>query len=157
MYKKGFTLIELLVVIAIVALFSAITFAASGNARAKSRDARRLTDMRTIQKALESYRTAGNQTYPATLALLIPQYLSAPVLDPQDPIKSYKYFAGCGTYHLGAVLEQAHRGLNTDTDSTVLCATPEPGTPVGVTDFRGDNADCTTGTASPERCFDLKP
>ena len=53
--QKGFTLIELLVVVAIISLLSSIVFASLGSARAKARDARRLTDVRQIRLALELY------------------------------------------------------------------------------------------------------
>lgn len=46
--KKGFTLVELLVVIAIIALLSTLSVVALNSARAKSRDARRLSDIRQI-------------------------------------------------------------------------------------------------------------
>lgn len=53
--KKGFTLIELLVVIAIIGLLSTLSILALNTARARSRDARRLADVRQIQTALEMY------------------------------------------------------------------------------------------------------
>lgn len=52
---KAFTLIELLVVIAIIGLLSTIIAANMSAARAKGRDAKRISDMRTIQVALEEY------------------------------------------------------------------------------------------------------
>ncbi len=52
---KAFTLIELLVVISILSLLSSVVFASINGARAKSRDARRLSDMQQISKALELY------------------------------------------------------------------------------------------------------
>lgn len=60
--KKGFTLIELLVVIAIIAVLSTLSIVSLGNARQKSRDTRRVSDIRQIQTALEMYalnRTDG--------------------------------------------------------------------------------------------------
>lgn len=52
---KGFTLIELLVVIAIIGLLSSIVLASLNMARAKARDAKRLSDMHQMQIALELY------------------------------------------------------------------------------------------------------
>jgi len=63
--KKGFTLVELLVVIAIIALLSTLSVVALNSARAKSRDARRQSDIKQIRTALELYYDANNQQYPA--------------------------------------------------------------------------------------------
>ena len=64
--KKAFTLIELLVVIAVIALLSTLSVVALSSARAKSRDARRLSDIKQIQTALEMYLDSSG-TYPASL------------------------------------------------------------------------------------------
>jgi general secretion pathway protein G len=53
--QKGFTLIELLVVIAIIGLLSTLAVVALNNARQKSRDAKRVGDIKQIQTALEMY------------------------------------------------------------------------------------------------------
>jgi len=53
--KKGFTLIELLVVIAIIGLLSTLSIVALNSARARSRDARRISDVKQMQTALELY------------------------------------------------------------------------------------------------------
>ena len=53
--KKGFTLIELLVVVAIIGLLATLSIVALNNARARSRDARRVADVKQIQTALELY------------------------------------------------------------------------------------------------------
>lgn len=64
MNKKGFTLIELLVVIAIIGLLSTLAVVALGNARVKARDAKRLSDLKQMQTALELYYTDNNM-YPS--------------------------------------------------------------------------------------------
>lgn len=61
--RKGFTLIELLVVIAIIALLSTLAVVALNNARQKSRDAKRVADIKQVQTALELYFTDQN-AYP---------------------------------------------------------------------------------------------
>ncbi|MGE5425828.1 MAG: prepilin-type N-terminal cleavage/methylation domain-containing protein [Bacillota bacterium] len=63
--KKGFTLIELLVVIAIIGLLSTLSVLALNSARARSRDAKRIADVKQMQTALEMYYNDNND-YPAT-------------------------------------------------------------------------------------------
>ena len=53
--NDGFTLIELLVVIAIIGLLASIVLVSLNPARAKARDARRMSDLHNIQLALEMY------------------------------------------------------------------------------------------------------
>lgn len=61
--KLGFTLIELLVVIGIIMVIAAMVIVAISSSRAKSRDAKRINDLSTIQAALEMYKNA-NGVYP---------------------------------------------------------------------------------------------
>lgn len=61
--KKGFTLIELLVVVAIMGLLTALAVIALNQARARARDARRISDIKQIQTALELYYLDGS-AYP---------------------------------------------------------------------------------------------
>ena len=68
--KKSFTLIELLVVIAILAGFMALLVPNYMEVRMKSRDVRRKSDLKSIQKALELYSQNQNpQAYPTALPL----------------------------------------------------------------------------------------
>ena len=50
---RGFTLIELLVVIAIIGLLASLSMIALNSAREKSRNSRRVSDMKQVQTALE--------------------------------------------------------------------------------------------------------
>ena len=65
--KKGFTLIELLVVIAIIGLLATLAIVALQNARQKSRDAKRVSDVKQLQTSLDLYYS-DNNTYPAVAA-----------------------------------------------------------------------------------------
>lgn len=60
---KGFTLIELLVVIAIIAILSTVVMAGLNSARQKGRDAKRISDVKAVQQALELFSDSC-QGYP---------------------------------------------------------------------------------------------
>ena len=51
--QKGFTLIELLVVIAVIGMLASIVLVSLGPVRKKGRDARRMSDIRQINLAME--------------------------------------------------------------------------------------------------------
>lgn len=53
--RQGFTLIELLVVIAIIGILSTMAIIALGSARIKSRDAKRVADIRQLISAMELF------------------------------------------------------------------------------------------------------
>ncbi|MCK9352501.1 MAG: type II secretion system protein [Candidatus Paceibacterota bacterium] len=67
--QKGFTLIELLVVIAIIAILSTVVMAGLNSARLKGRDAKRLSDIKQVQAALELFYDS-NGGYPVTSGTL---------------------------------------------------------------------------------------
>jgi prepilin-type N-terminal cleavage/methylation domain-containing protein len=81
--QKGFTLIELLVVIAIIGLLASVVLLALNSARQKSRDAKRLADVRQLASALELYYDAavgGTNGYPGTAGFgagIAPAYIGA--------------------------------------------------------------------------------
>ena len=151
-YKRGFTLIELLVVIAIIGILSSIVLASLNSARQKGRDARRVSDIKQLQLALELYYDA-NSAYPAATsiaALVTNGFISAIPTDPTT-LAAYPY-AGlstsvggtCSSYHLGATLETSgHSALSADTDAAAtanICAT-------SAADFDG----------TPAQVYDVKP
>ena len=61
--NKGFTLIELLVVVFIVALLATLVLVNIGGIRAKSRDSRRVADIKSIQEGLAMYHN-NHREYP---------------------------------------------------------------------------------------------
>lgn len=87
MKKSGFTLIELLVVVAIIGLLSTLSVLALNTARARSRDARRISDIKQIQTALEMYYNAAGGYPDPSLA-----YSEQPIAYEGDTfLKSYPY------------------------------------------------------------------
>jgi prepilin-type N-terminal cleavage/methylation domain-containing protein len=171
--KRGFTLIELLAVIAIIGILSTIVIGSLSDARSKGRDARRISDLKNIEVALKIYY-ADNQEYPdhsqfwtVTTGSLVPTYLPALPRDPLSPAREYKYAAlgtgsTCFSFHLGAVLETAHRELNSDADlvSSGACAGgATDGLINGFSEGSGTPMRCDTTAASPttdERCYDVR-
>lgn len=61
--SRGFTLIELLVVIAIIGILSSVVLVSLNTARAKARDAKRLSDLHQVELALNLYYS-DNGAYP---------------------------------------------------------------------------------------------
>lgn len=167
----GFTLIELLVVIAIIGVLASIVLASLNTARAKSRDARRITDIKQIQLALELYFDGqGAGKYASDIATLASTYIP---VEPKDPttIVSYSYaFHDAtvrSTYHLGASMEITdNQALRGDRDCNSLLGTACPysaGVYAGGAPFNGGTGDPETGgkcadvTATTHRCYDLVP
>ena len=129
--QKGFTLIELLVVIAIIGLLSTLAVVSLNSARSKARDARRTSDIRQLQTALEMYYNDQN-AYPndttaldlgvspnLTLdgsdgfgaAITAPGYMSQVPTDPQESSgEDYIYLSNATgtTYRITFQLENAN-------------------------------------------------
>ncbi|MFH1610960.1 MAG: prepilin-type N-terminal cleavage/methylation domain-containing protein [Patescibacteria group bacterium] len=127
--RKGFTLIELLVVIAIIGLLATLAVVALNNARAKSRDARRISDVKQIQTALEMYYNDA-AAYPAAItagsaiATGSNTYMGAVPEDPQNTgsyVYTYANAGGTSDYTITFMLESGTGGF---TSGTVVSATP---------------------------------
>jgi prepilin-type N-terminal cleavage/methylation domain-containing protein len=124
--QKGFTLIELLVVIAIIGLLASVVLLALNSARQKSRDAKRLADVRQMASALELYYDSVTPNgYPTTANFgsgLVPTYIGslptypAPTDGTCTSPGSYTYTSGgTGAYTLVFCLGAATGGLTTGT------------------------------------------
>lgn len=64
--KGGFTIVELLIVIAIIGLLVAGVMASFGAVQRKGRDARRMSDVTAIHKALASFAVTSGGIFPVT-------------------------------------------------------------------------------------------
>lgn len=150
--RKGFTLVELLVVIAIIGLLTTIGVVALNDARLKSRDAKRLGDVKQLGNALELYY-AGVSTYPAQDVVL--GDVAARVLDatgfrasptageqvfmglvPRDPqndavtsrVYRYRCSAPCTAYRIDFRLERpAAAYADTSGDGVIACSAEPDG------------------------------
>lgn len=65
-FKRGFTLIELLVVVSIISLLSSIILASVNSARAKSRDAARVSTVHSLVNAIYLATSANNGNFPSS-------------------------------------------------------------------------------------------
>lgn len=133
MYKvlgrnRGFTLIELLVVVAIIGILSSVVLASLNSARQKGRDARRVSDLKQLQLALELYYDANaayptfNTDYATSLAGLVSAgYISVLPDDPGTAANAYGYAGGGTTYALGAIMESTGQTtvLANDNDTNI--------------------------------------
>jgi prepilin-type N-terminal cleavage/methylation domain-containing protein len=123
--KKGFTLIELLVVVAIIGLLSTMAVIALGNARQKARDARRQSDLKIMQTAVELYvsdngavpnPTDGTDPWDAaanSLESILSEYLPGGL--PEDPSTTARKWVYCwnvsnANYLIATTLEQVPTG-----------------------------------------------
>lgn len=161
---SGFTLIELLVVIAIIGVLASIVLASLNSARRKSRDARRITDIKQVQLALELYFDAsvgGTSQYPAGTTtctatpdttsvsennglqdLAIRGYIPQVPRDPGSSSVCYRYASGVlsgGTartsYHLAITLEDTgNTAFNGDKD----CSSVAPATCISGSTYTGN-------------------
>jgi prepilin-type N-terminal cleavage/methylation domain-containing protein len=102
-FRKGFTLIELLVVISIIALLSTLAVVSLNSTRAKSRDAKRITDIKQIQTALELYYAGSSNSYPGSTAATTLGSTAAVCLG-ENGFTSASATATCGaTVYMGQV------------------------------------------------------
>jgi len=106
--KRKYTVLAVLgLLLPVLGLLASIALVSLNSARAKSRDAKRIADVRLIQTALEFYYNDANQ-YPPNFDVLIPGYVrelpKAPkpadgVCTPEQNEYSYK-LSGAGNYEL---------------------------------------------------------
>lgn len=168
--NHGFTLIELLVVIAIIGILASVVLASLNSARRKSRDARRLADVKQLQVALELYFDANSGNYPALLSALSGATgcgsSSCISVVPKPPSGSgqsdYAYSAfgasatACTSYHIGAVMEETtNPAFSSDADAAASSQTLCTGS---AADFSGSlSANCAGTAATTDACYDVKP
>ncbi|MEK9154855.1 MAG: type II secretion system protein [Patescibacteria group bacterium] len=160
---KGFTLIEMLIVIAIIGVLASVSLVALGSARSSARDARRISDIASVQSALELYYTkcgfypggvncaAGNPTTWGALQTSLVGAAAGLGINsiPNDPISSKTYYYGVAqasgqNYIAGTQLEKDNTVIKSGEDVDALPTPPVPtdtGWSSGITS--GNCADAT--------------
>lgn len=169
--KNAFTLVELLVVIAIIGILSSVVLASLGNARAKARDSKRVSDIKQLQLALELFADNCNGQYPnanitgsalaanssnlACATLTLGTFQSTIPVDPVGATNYvYAYSVVSGStykYHLGTALELSNSNLSGDAnfDSTTA--------PAYTNGFVGTTVGCgVAGWSTRQQCYDVK-
>lgn len=180
---SGFTLIELLVVIAIIGVLATVVLASLNTARRKSRDARRVTDVKQIQLALELYFDgAGNDNYPegnttcdatqeyGLRVLQTSGYIASVPHDPSNIGVCYRYtpqtvLAVRSSYHLAIILEDStNNAFNSDRDCndnvTGSCGVEAAATwaiTPGVRTQGVMSTDCVLAAGPVDNCYDVTP
>ncbi|MFA6227252.1 MAG: type II secretion system protein [Candidatus Paceibacterota bacterium] len=120
--SRGFTLVEIVIVIGIMAFLTTIVYTSLSSSKAQNRDQQRVSDMSSIQLALEVYFNK-HRTYPQKLWIeegdpigtdmltyLVPESLPSKIVSPtSDPLGGYHYLpiggSACASYHLWTTLE----------------------------------------------------
>ena len=153
--ERGFTLIELLVVIAIIGILSSVVLASLNSARLKSRDAKRISDVKQLQLAFELHFD-DNASYPTAIDvanLVTPGYISTIPADPLGGPYAYTQLTGGTSYHVGASLEAQASAVNASTDGHSVLRSDLDNTSTNVAG--SDNSGC--GGESDRGCYDVGP
>ena len=125
--SRGFTLMELLIVIAIIAILVSVAVVSYALIQKKSRDSRRVSDMKAAQSAFEQYYADHNSSYPSSAGDLTALSTYLPAGYPTDPKNTDPYIYPAPT---------------TSATAYCYCALLESGS------GNSTNANCTLGTGT---------
>ncbi len=129
--------------VAVIGLLASVVLVSLNSAREKGRDAIRFSDVKQLEIALTLYQDQNN-SYPATLELLQPDFIAAVPTDPQtnqsfdyEPAADGKSYQLCTTYETSTSYDKCvssddggvSPGATNTTDSTGTSASPLDTTP----------------------------
>ena len=143
--QSAFTLVELLVVIAIIGLIATLSVIVLGNARSKSRDSKRVSDIKQVQTALELFFSDQGR-YPtvtewntgslyATGTLGTTTYIAKLPNDPNNLIYKYASRDNGANYEIIYYLENNSGSLNTGLQTATALGQVAMGTSDGLQDY----------------------
>jgi len=104
MKKRAFSLFELLVVISIIGILIAVASMSYGSAQKKARDARRMEDLNSLQKAMEQYYSSNDYVYPTNRNWLVPDYIQGLPNNPKGSAYTYSTLT-TSAYCIGVSLD----------------------------------------------------
>jgi len=95
-HGKGFTLLEMLVTIGIISVIVSMGFVSYSTAQKKARDAKRKSDLKAIQNAMEQYYSICNYKYPVPVSGKVPSSIvciATTIMSsvPKDPLLNTDY------------------------------------------------------------------
>ena len=145
--EKGFNLIELLVVIAVIGMLASIVLVSLGPVRKKGRDARRMSDIRQINLAMEmcypDSACGGLERYLATTAgantvTAIGTYMPSVPKDPLDTSpQQYTWTDNASPYQYYCVYVKLEAE-----DDTWFCASNKGAMKKTLAGYTPSNSDC---------------
>lgn len=163
--QTGFTLIELLVVIAIIGILTSVVLASLSTSRAKSRDAKRISDLAQIQLALENFFERCHQ-YPTSIVLgsagakcesnnsvVLGNFISVMPTPPPASYYNYSYSEDQLDYVLHTHFETSNSAMNDSILVTSISGTWEPDSSVSLKwTANGGYTSSSVPEASKQKC-----
>ena len=127
--EVGFSLFEMLIVISIIGILTAIVSIAYSGAQKKTRDTRRVGDMKLIQTAAEQYYSQTSYTYPTSttgpwVSDTGDTILAVTPSEPKTSWTAYEYTLADTGYCVCAKVEDTTNGNSSDNACNFVATGP---------------------------------